>query len=137
MCAFHSKYLWNMNKILWILLIALSSCTSKKYENPHVLLDTQYGDIELELYPAKAPQTVKAFLKNVEDGHYTNTAFYRVLKNEDMPANVNVGLIQGGVYKSGRALQLKGTPHETTNRSGLSHTDGTVSMARTDPGTAT
>lgn len=126
-----------MEKILWLLMIALASCTTKKYDNPHVLIDTPYGEIELEVYPDKAPLTVHAFLNYIEQGHYSQSSFYRVLKADDVPANVNVGLIQGGVYKSAKSLKLPGTRHETTQRSGLSHTDGTVSMARTEPGTAT
>lgn len=126
-----------MNKLIFFGFMFLAGCSSNKYVNPHILIDTQFGDIELELYPDKAPQTVHAFINNIEAGHYAGSAFYRVLKEEDLPSNVNVGLIQGGVYKSKKSLQLQGTPHETTNRSGLSHTDGTVSMARTDPGTAT
>ena len=119
------------------ILLFLSGCTSKQYDNPHVIINTQFGEIELEVYPAKAPLTVEAFFKNIDLGYYRDCAFYRVLKTDDVPANVNTGLIQGGVYKSQKKLQLMGTPHETTHRSGLTHTDGTVSMARTNPGSAT
>lgn len=126
-----------MNKLILLSLFVLSACNAKKYDQPHVMIDTQFGDIELELYPEKAPLTVTAFLQNVDAKHYDKTAFYRVLKAEDVAANVNVGLIQGGIYKSGKSLKLKGIPHESTMRSGLTHTDGTVSMARTDPGSAT
>lgn len=126
-----------MKKMVWLTVIALSACSANKYDNPHVLINTQFGEIEVEVYPDKAPLTVQAFMKYVELEHYDQSTFYRVLKADDVPENVNVGLIQGGIYKSGKSLQLQGTSHETTRRSGLTHTDGTLSMARTEPGTAT
>lgn len=126
-----------MIRYFLILLLAIWGCTAKKYDHPHVLISTTLGPIELEVYPDKAPETVKAFFTNIQNGVYTNSSFYRVLKSDDVPSNVNTGLIQGGVYTSGKNQKLKGTPHETTRRSGLSHTDGIISMARTDTGTAT
>ncbi len=126
-----------MFKYLLFIITLCGSCESKQYTNPHILINTSLGKIELEIFPDKAPQTAQAFLTNVEKGMYDESSFYRVLKSEDVPSNVNTGLIQGGVYTSGKNKGLKGTPHETTNRSGLTHTDGTISMARTEAGTAT
>ena len=126
-----------MIKFLLLFVICTSACSTKTYDSPHVLINTSVGKIELEVYPQKAPQTVQAFLTNIDAGVYTNSSFYRVLKSEDVPSNVNTGLIQGGVYSSGKNRGMKGIAHETTKRSGLTHTDGTISMARTDPGTAT
>ena len=48
-------------------------------ENPVVLLETTSGDILVELYPDKAPETVANFLKYVDDGFYNNTIFHRVI----------------------------------------------------------
>ena len=48
-------------------------------ENPIVLLETTSGDILIELYPDKAPETVKNFLQYVDDGFYNNTIFHRVI----------------------------------------------------------
>ena len=60
---------------LWLL-----SCSHKKYENPHVQIQTDFGNIEVELYPAKAPKSVAAFLSYVDSGLSKNSSFYRVLK---------------------------------------------------------
>ena len=49
-------------------------------ENPNVLLDTTEGEILIELYPDKAPETVANFLKYVDEGFYKNTIFHRVIK---------------------------------------------------------
>ena len=117
------------------LLIFLSSCAQKKSEFPLITIITNYGDIEAELYPAKAPKTVAAFLSYIDKNYYKNTTFYRVLKDDDMPTDYNSGLIQGGVWPNLKSVA--GIEHESTKMTGLSHKDGTLSMARTGLGTAT
>src|SRR6516162_4086867 len=47
--------------------------------NPMVLISTSLGDIKVELYPDKAPETVKNFLQYVDAGYYNNTIFHRVI----------------------------------------------------------
>jgi len=102
------------------------------------MINTNYGAIELELYPDKAPITVASFLSYIDAGYYTNSSFYRVLKADELPNDNNTGLIQGGIYLNRTPeIVVKGIAHEATNVSGLSHTDGTISMARTKPGSAT
>ena len=44
--------------------------------NPTVLLETTSGDILIELFPDKAPDTVANFLQYVDDGFYANTIFH-------------------------------------------------------------
>ena len=58
-----------------------------------------------------------------------------MLKDEEMPTDYNSGLIQGGLWP--HLKTVPGIVHESTKQSGLTHTDGTVSMARTAVGTAT
>ena len=115
----------------------MTSCSGPKYDNPHVLIDTRIGEIELELFPDKAPLSVKAFLSYVESGLYDNAAFYRVLKAEEMPTDHNTGIIQGGVFGVRDARKVPAIPHEPTTATGLSHTDGAVSFASLGAGTAT
>ncbi|MEO6456405.1 MAG: peptidylprolyl isomerase [Ginsengibacter sp.] len=103
-------------------------------------IQTQFGDIQVELYPGKAPKSVAAFLSYVDSGLYKNSSFYRVLKEENQPSSsFKSELIQGGIWQSNnkKAVTLQGTPHETTRQSGILHLDGTISLARTTPGTAT
>ena len=115
--------------------IFLISCSQKQGEFPTITISTNYGDIEAELYPAKAPKTVAAFLSCIDKGFYKNTTFYRVLKDDEMPTDYNSGLIQGGIWPNLKSVV--GIGHESTKLTGLSHTDGTLSMARTGVGTAT
>ncbi len=124
--------------IILLLAVFFLACNQRSKEAPRVVIDTNYGDIEVELYPAKAPVTVAAFLSYVDSGLYTNSAFYRVVLAEGMSTEANVGLIQGGTWQTtdrGKPA-LPGIPHESTQKTGLSHTNGTISLARTDTGTA-
>jgi len=124
--------------VLFTSLVVLS-CSHKKYQNPHVQIQTDFGDIEVELYPAKAPKSVAAFLSYIDSGLYKNGSFYRVLKKENQPsASFKSEVIQGGIWQSDnkKANSLHGIPHETTKQSGILHTNGTISLARTTPGTA-
>ncbi len=118
------------------LAVLLFSCNKKKYNEPHILISTRFGDIEAELYPVKAPKTVAAFLSYVDKGLFKNTSFYRVLKADEMPGSFNTGLIQGGVWQTNGSKIPPGIIHEPTIATGLTHTGGTLSLARTTPGSA-
>jgi peptidyl-prolyl cis-trans isomerase A (cyclophilin A) len=104
-----------------------------------VVIQTGYGEIELELYANQAPKTVQAFLSYIDSGYYKNSQFYRVLTIENQPSNApKTELIQGGIWKTNyaRASTLPGIPHESTQQTGIEHKDGTMSLARGAPGTA-
>ncbi|RYF90573.1 MAG: peptidylprolyl isomerase [Caulobacteraceae bacterium] len=94
-------------------------------------MTTAEGPLLLELEPDKAPLTVANFLKYVDAGRYNGGVFYR-----GMPVSTNplMGLIQGGA-KPGKPIPA--VAHEPTTQTGLKHVDGTLSLARRAPGTAT
>ena len=120
-------------------LLVIAACTSKPPGNPKVEIQTLYGDIEMELYPKQAPKSVAAFLSYVDAGYYKETSFYRVLNEDNQPMGASeVRLIQGGIWatKSRNGLQIPNIPHESTRQTGLPHKDGTLSLARQAPGTA-
>lgn len=127
-----------MNKLFIIAaLLFLSTCASNK--NPHIQINTNFGNIEAELYFEKAPKTVTAFLSYIDSGFYNNSSFYRVLLEESTSyGNKNSGVIQGGIWQSNnkKAETIPGIPHESPGQTGLSHTSGTLSLARSAPGTA-
>ncbi len=112
------------------------SCSN--YKNPHIQISTNFGNVEAELYPDKAPKTVAAFLSYVDSGLYKNSSFYRVLYVESMASDYNTGVIQGGIWQSNnaKAVALPGVDHESPKQTGLSHTTGTLSLARLKPGSA-
>lgn len=96
---------------------------------PHVVLQTSKGTIELELYPDKAPVTVKNFLEYVKKGHYDGTVFHRVIPDF---------MIQGGGFTPDLAEKPTGAPIKNEADNGLKNDRGTIAMARTsDPNSAT
>ncbi len=127
-----------LKKITFIAGIVFMSCNHPGYKNPHIVIETRLGDIEVELFADKAPKTVAAFLSYIDSGFYNHTSFYRVLKSEELPSETNTGIIQGGMWQTNAAKQLtiRGIEHETTKLTGLSHLSGTISLARSTPGTA-
>lgn len=125
---------------VFFLFAGITACKQQNKATPHIEIQTEKGDIEIELYPLKAPKTVAAFLSYIDSGYYRNSSFYRVLNNENQPSNApKTELIQGGIWKTNQAIaaRLPGIPHETTRQTGILHTDGVLSLARTKPGTAT
>ena len=98
-----------------------------------VNLLTSEGPILLELEKERAPLTTANFLRYVDQKRLDGTSFYRAMKLSDAPL---FGLIQGGV-RGDPKRSLPPVAHEPTSRTGLSHTDATISMARGAPGSAT
>jgi peptidyl-prolyl cis-trans isomerase B (cyclophilin B) len=92
-------------------------------------LDTSQGTIRLELDEEKAPETVKNFINNVENGHYDGTVFHRVIKGF---------MVQGGGFEPGMKQKPTGNPIRNEASNGLKNARYTIAMARTsDPHSAT
>jgi cyclophilin family peptidyl-prolyl cis-trans isomerase len=103
-----------------------SSAPLKAQDNtkkPVVVMETNYGTIKIELYPNKAPITVKNFLSYVDRKFYDGLVFHRVIPNF---------MIQGGGFQPGMKEKQTGKPIKNEARtSGLSNVRGTIAMART------
>ena len=93
------------------------------------------GDINIELYPERAPATVVNFLLYVDAERYDSSSFFRVCTalNESDPA-IRIEVIQGGDVEE--ALLFPPIEIETTQKTTIHHVDGTLSMARAEPNTA-
>lgn len=106
---------------------------------PHVVVRTAMGDIEMEIDSVRAPGTAANFLRYVNGGFYTNGRFHRTVKPDNQPTNViKIEVIQAGADSATRARRGgPPIPLERTSVTGLLHKDGTVSMARGGPDTAT
>lgn len=87
-----------------------------------IILHTTMGDITLELFHDKAPETAKNFLQYCRDGHYDGTLFHRVIDGF---------MIQGGGYASGFEEKPTRAPIKNEANNGVSNRVGTVAMART------
>jgi peptidyl-prolyl cis-trans isomerase A (cyclophilin A) len=105
---------------------------------PHVVIETDLGSIEVELAPAQAPATVANFLRYVEAHRYDGGRFHRSVTLANQPQNkVKIEVIQGGVAPAHEKEDFAAIAIERTRDTGLRHQDGTVSMARDGPDTAT
>ena len=108
-----------------------------KAQDPQVLMKTELGDIHIEVYKDKAPVTAANFLRYVDENRFEGASFYRVVRMDNQPNNdVKIEVIQGGLSYQKAAKRLKSIKHETTDKTGILHKDGTISMARSKPGTA-
>ncbi len=118
--------------IIYILIFfaaILSGVPAVSAENPRVELDTSKGKIVLELYPEKAPETVKNFLNYVAEKFYDGTIFHRVIPKF---------MIQGGGFTADMQHKPTGAPIKNEADKGLNNDRGTIAMARTgDPHSAT
>lgn len=88
---------------------------------PRVVIDTNYGTIVVELYPDKAPVTVRNFLQYVDERHYDGMIFHRVIPQF---------MIQGGGYEPGLREKKTRPPIPNEAGNGLSNERGTLAAAR-------
>jgi len=115
--------------LLSALLIFAWLPTGQADEPIEVKIQTNHGDIVLELYPDKAPKTVSNFMNYVDTNFYTNTIFHRVIDGF---------MIQGGGFT--QQFERKPTSPPVINEAdnGLLNEPGTIAMARTaEPHSAT
>ena len=123
-----------MPQLRFVLLAALlgsSLCLSTPLlaANPLVTVETNRGDIVVELYPEKAPKTVANFMQYVDSGYYKETIFHRV---------INRFMIQGGGFNADMTEKPSLAPIVNEAANGLKNEPGTLAMARTsDPDSAT
>lgn len=117
--------------IFWLgmLLIGPALAALQAQSQPRVLFNTSEGHFIVELYPRKAPATVKNFLRYVREGFYNGTIFHRVISGF---------VIQGGGYTPDFQEKPTHPPIKNEAGSGLRNERGTIAMARTrDPDSAT
>jgi peptidyl-prolyl cis-trans isomerase A (cyclophilin A) len=104
---------------------------------PKVNMETPFGIILCEIDTVHAPVTALNFLKHVENRTFENAMFYRVVRPDNQPySKAKIEVIQGGLFSDEEIEKHAPIVHETTKQTGLKHLDGTISMARNEPGTA-
>jgi peptidyl-prolyl cis-trans isomerase A (cyclophilin A) len=105
--------------------------------NPRVRFVTELGDIDFEIYEAAAPLSAANFLSLVERGVYDGSNFYRTVRMDNQPNSpVKIEVVQAGLEYAGGFSQYPCVPHERSDVTGVSHLDGSLSLARDEPGTA-
>jgi len=117
-----------MKKILLTLLLMLSVALNAQNNNPHVILETTEGSIELELFPEIAPLAVENFMTHVKNGYYNGIAFHRIIKGF---------MIQGGdPTESGRGGEsIWGKDFKDEYKNKTFNKKGILAMANRGPAT--
>ncbi len=129
------RFVTGLCLVLACMVASLSHYTSAG--TVEVLMKTSAGDVQIQLYPLRAPKSVANFLKYVDGKHYNGGSFYRVVRDDNQVQNdIKIGVIQGGMGMGVSSLPFPPIEHETTKQSGLLHEDGAISLARGAPGTA-
>ena len=124
-----------MKKIIYLFIIFFSLVNTNVFANNIMILKLKYGDVQIELYPEKAPNHVQRFKKLADDGKYDGVVFHRVIDGF---------MAQTGDVKFGNSknLSLAGTggsdlPDLKAEFSDIAHTRGILSAARSaDPNSA-
>ena len=114
-------------------LTATAALAQAPVAAPRVTLATPLGSLTLELALDRAPISAGNFLRYVDEKRLDGADFYRADK---VGPDATAGLIQGGLQNHPDKI-LAPIAHESTLKTGLSHRDGVISLARLAPGTAT
>jgi peptidyl-prolyl cis-trans isomerase B (cyclophilin B) len=128
---FNSRIGEELMKFAWISALSVLAAVTPAAagDSPKVALETDKGKIVIELYPDKAPQTVRNFLDYVDSGQYDGTIFHRVIPNF---------MIQGGGMTASMKEKPTKAPIKNEADNGLKNQRGAIAMARTQvPDSAT
>jgi peptidyl-prolyl cis-trans isomerase A (cyclophilin A) len=131
-----------MKNLIAILLVAsitgLATIADAQTKPVRVRVQTELGDIVVEVDQAKAPNTAANFLKYVDAGHYNGGMWHRTVKMDNQPeSTVKIEVIQAGVNPEMAKSGFPPIALERTSVTGLLHKDGAISMARGAPDSAT
>jgi len=98
----------------------------------NVILETDLGKIHVEVYPDKAPLSVRDFLYYVDKNLYDEQGFYRAVTAENDNQNMGMSIVQGGRLD---LVDLTLVKHESTLETGLANVTGSLALARGEVGT--
>ena len=125
-----------MTRVASAVVIAfLSSIAMADDATVRTIMSTDMGDIEIDIFVDKAPISATNFLQLVDGGHLDGGTFYRVVNYANDKGSPKIEVIQGGLNTDEGPFPP--IDHETTEQTGVLHTDGVISMARDGVGTAT
>jgi peptidyl-prolyl cis-trans isomerase A (cyclophilin A) len=121
-----------------VAVLAGAAPQSPDRQNPVVVFETEKGSIEMAIDSVSAPATAANFLKYVDAGFYDGGTVNRAVRPDNtVRHDVQIQVIQLQIDSARRREQFPPIPLERTNLTGLKHVDGTLSMARNGPDTAT
>ena len=112
----------------------MSSTTEK---DTIIEMNTVYGTICVKLFVKEALTTYNNFLRFIDEHRYKDFHFYRTVTMSNQPmSNIKIEVIQGGLGFEKYPLELPPILRETTNDTGIKHMEGTISIARIEPRSA-
>jgi len=119
-------------------LAVLTATVSAQTGTVRVRVETELGLIVLEVDQARAPVTAANFLRYVDAGHYNGGTWHRTVKMDNQPeSTIKIEVIQAGVNPDRAKEGFAPIALERTNKTGLLHKDGVISMARGGADSAT
>lgn len=117
----------NVKNVMLAMVLGVSALMAQA--KTHVIMETNMGNIELQLDEQKAPKTVANFVQYAKKGFYNNTIFHRVIDGF---------MIQGGGFTPSMVQKPTDAPIVNEANNGLKNNIGTIAMARTaNPDSAT
>ena len=121
-----------MRKLIYLFIFFFSLVTTKVMAKNIMILKLDYGEVEIELYPEKAPNHVKRFKKLAEDGKYNGVVFHRVIDGfMAQTGDVKFGNSSSKDFDLSRAgMGGSDLPDLKAEFNNMPHVKGTVSMAR-------
>src|SRR5262245_11122970 len=123
--------------LLWAVLPGHSESGQQPRPLPHGLVQTEAGDIEIEVDVVRAPVSAGRFLKHVDAGFYNGGRFHRTVKMDNQPDNdVKIEVIQASLNPDHTSEAGDPITLERTSVTGLKHLDGVVSTPRGAPDSA-
>jgi peptidyl-prolyl cis-trans isomerase A (cyclophilin A) len=124
--------------VVAVVAMVVTTAQPRAQSPARVLVQTELGDIVLEIDAARAPVTAANFLRYLDAGQYDGGTFHRTVKMDNQPDSpVKIEVIQAGVNPDRAKEGFPPIALERTSTTGLRHTDGAVSMARGQPDSAT
>jgi peptidyl-prolyl cis-trans isomerase A (cyclophilin A) len=121
-----------------LFLLPLVPAAAQTPEPVRVRIQTELGDIEVDVDVARAPGTAANFLRYVDRGFYDGGRFHRTVRMDNQPDNaVKIEVVQAGINPERDRQRFPAIALERTSVTGLRHADGTISMARGAPDSAT
>jgi peptidyl-prolyl cis-trans isomerase A (cyclophilin A) len=121
-----------------LLVIAASLGPTRQAKPVGVVFETEKGAIEIEVDTVHAPVTAANFLKYVDGKFYDGGEINRAVRPDNtIRHDVEIQVIQFQIDRARQREQFPPIPIERTSVTGLKHTDGVVSMARSTPDSAT
>lgn len=119
------KFIWVISIPVLLVIgtsILLPAYATETLNNNMIKMTTSLGDIDIEMYPEQAPETVKNFINYVQSDHFDGLIFHRVIPGF---------MVQGGGFTPDMNQRETRAPIVNEADNGLKNTAGTLSMART------